>query len=172
MRAEGSSNWSDFLCATTGIDGVTGCRYISSLGEISFRTIVAHSVSLDTPRARLAGDHQSLGRREPLAGDWAVAGAGTVPVPDRRSARAGPVDRVEAHVDPAPGAAGRVAQGGTLGLFPARGRRCPAEASQALELVLASLQRDKQAKADQRQLKAVLKMEPEELCRRQANCKC
>ncbi|TWT36217.1 hypothetical protein KOR34_11180 [Posidoniimonas corsicana] len=48
----------------------------------------------------------------------------------------------------------------------------PGEALQALELVLASLQQDKQAKADQRALKAVLKLEPEELCRKQANCKC
>lgn len=48
----------------------------------------------------------------------------------------------------------------------------PAEARQALELVLASLARDKQAKADQQALKTVLKMPPEELCRQQANCKC
>lgn len=48
----------------------------------------------------------------------------------------------------------------------------PAEALQALELVLSSLQQDKQAKADQRALKAVLKLEPEELCRKQASCKC
>jgi ArsR family transcriptional regulator len=48
----------------------------------------------------------------------------------------------------------------------------PTEARQALELVLASLARDKQAKADQQALKVVLKMPPEELCRQQANCKC
>ncbi len=48
----------------------------------------------------------------------------------------------------------------------------PPEALQALEWVLASLKRDKQDKADQKQLKAVLKLEPEELCRKQANCKC
>jgi ArsR family transcriptional regulator len=48
----------------------------------------------------------------------------------------------------------------------------PVEARQALELVLASLARDKQAKADQQALKIVLKMPPEELCRKQANCKC
>jgi DNA-binding transcriptional ArsR family regulator len=46
------------------------------------------------------------------------------------------------------------------------------EARAALDLVLASLQRDAQAKADQRTLKAVLKLEPEELCRKQANCGC
>jgi ArsR family transcriptional regulator len=48
----------------------------------------------------------------------------------------------------------------------------PAEARQALEIVLASLARDQQGKADQLRLKAVLKLEPEELCRQQANCKC
>jgi len=48
----------------------------------------------------------------------------------------------------------------------------PSEALQALELVLTSLKRDKQGKADQQQLKAVLKMEPEELCRKQADCRC
>lgn len=48
----------------------------------------------------------------------------------------------------------------------------PSEALQALELVLGSLKRDRQGKADQQQLKSVLKMEPEELCRRQANYKC
>lgn len=46
------------------------------------------------------------------------------------------------------------------------------EARAALDLVLASLQRDAQAKADQRSLKAILKLEPEELCRKQANCGC
>jgi DNA-binding transcriptional ArsR family regulator len=48
----------------------------------------------------------------------------------------------------------------------------PAEAKQALQLVLSSLARDKQAKADQQALKVVLRMPPEELCRKQANCKC
>jgi ArsR family transcriptional regulator len=48
----------------------------------------------------------------------------------------------------------------------------PVEATQALEFVLASLKRVKQGKADQQQLKAVLKLGPEELCRKQANCKC
>jgi ArsR family transcriptional regulator len=48
----------------------------------------------------------------------------------------------------------------------------PAEARRALEIVLASLARDQQGKADQLRLKAVLKLEPEELCRQQANCKC
>jgi ArsR family transcriptional regulator, arsenate/arsenite/antimonite-responsive transcriptional repressor len=48
----------------------------------------------------------------------------------------------------------------------------PAEVRQALDMVLASLGRDKQGKADQQQLKAVLKLEPEELCRKQSSCKC
>jgi ArsR family transcriptional regulator len=48
----------------------------------------------------------------------------------------------------------------------------PAEARQALEIVLASFGRDQQGKTDQLRLKAVLKLEPEELCRQQANCKC
>jgi ArsR family transcriptional regulator len=48
----------------------------------------------------------------------------------------------------------------------------PAEARQALDIVLASLARDKQGQADQQRLKSVLKLEPEELCRQQANCKC
>lgn len=48
----------------------------------------------------------------------------------------------------------------------------PAEALQALELVLTSLRQDKQSRADHQQLKAVLKLEPAELCRKQANCRC
>jgi DNA-binding transcriptional ArsR family regulator len=48
----------------------------------------------------------------------------------------------------------------------------PSEAIQALELVLASLKTDKQGKTDQQQLKAVLRTDPQELCRKQANCKC
>lgn len=42
----------------------------------------------------------------------------------------------------------------------------------ALEMILASLGSDKQAKADQKFLKSVLKIEPEELCRQQSHCKC
>lgn len=48
----------------------------------------------------------------------------------------------------------------------------PPEALQALEFILANLKQNKQAEADQQQLNAVLKLEPEELCRKQANCKC
>ncbi|QDT73236.1 ArsR/SmtB family transcription factor [Lacipirellula limnantheis] len=42
----------------------------------------------------------------------------------------------------------------------------------AIVWVLAALARDKQGKLDRKELKAVLKMEPEELCRRQGECKC
>lgn len=48
----------------------------------------------------------------------------------------------------------------------------PSEALEAVEFVLVNLKQDKQGKVDQRQLKDVLKMEPEALCRKQANCKC
>ncbi len=41
-----------------------------------------------------------------------------------------------------------------------------------LTTVLANLGSEKQAKADKKALKAVLKIEPEELCRRQSECKC
>lgn len=44
----------------------------------------------------------------------------------------------------------------------------PAEALAALDWILTHRKPDKQGKADQQQLKAVLKMEPEELCRKQA----
>lgn len=46
------------------------------------------------------------------------------------------------------------------------------EVQAALSLVLASLQRDPQGKSDQQKLRQVLKIEPEELCRRQTECKC
>lgn len=48
----------------------------------------------------------------------------------------------------------------------------PVEAMQALEMVLTSLAEDKQGKADQKRLKAVLKIQPEELCRTQAKSRC
>ncbi|MCA9238778.1 MAG: helix-turn-helix transcriptional regulator, partial [Planctomycetales bacterium] len=41
-----------------------------------------------------------------------------------------------------------------------------------LALVLAGIKRDKQGRADQQQLKSVLRLKPEELCRKQASCKC
>lgn len=43
---------------------------------------------------------------------------------------------------------------------------------EAIGMVLPVLSRDKQGKLDQKELKAVLKIEPEELCRRQGECKC
>src|SRR5690606_2419414 len=42
----------------------------------------------------------------------------------------------------------------------------------AIGLVLAALSQDKQGKLDRKELKAVLRMEPKELCRRQGECKC
>jgi DNA-binding transcriptional ArsR family regulator len=42
----------------------------------------------------------------------------------------------------------------------------------AIGMVLAALSQDKQGKLDRKELKAVLKLEPEELCRRQGECKC
>lgn len=42
----------------------------------------------------------------------------------------------------------------------------------AIGLVLVALSRDKQGKLDRKELKSVLRMEPEELCRRQGECKC
>lgn len=48
----------------------------------------------------------------------------------------------------------------------------PTEALQALEVVLTSLTEDKQGKADQKRLKAVFKIQPEELCRTQAKSRC
>lgn len=42
----------------------------------------------------------------------------------------------------------------------------------AIGMVLAVLSRDKQGKLDRKELKSVLRMEPEELCRRQGECKC
>ncbi len=42
----------------------------------------------------------------------------------------------------------------------------------ALAMVLAGLHGEARAKADQKTLKSVLKLQPEELCRRQSQCKC
>jgi ArsR family transcriptional regulator len=44
----------------------------------------------------------------------------------------------------------------------------PQAVRDVLETILVSLSSEKQAKADQKSLKAVLKIEPEELCRRQS----
>jgi ArsR family transcriptional regulator len=48
----------------------------------------------------------------------------------------------------------------------------PQAVRDVLETILVSLSSEKQAKADQKSLKAVLKIEPEELCRRQSQYKC
>ncbi len=42
----------------------------------------------------------------------------------------------------------------------------------AIAMVLSGLNREKRGKLDQKELKTVLKLEPEELCRRQGECKC
>jgi len=51
-------------------------------------------------------------------------------------------------------------------------KEAPQSAHEALAMVLASLGRSKRARADQKTLKTVLKNKPEELCRRQSECKC
>lgn len=43
---------------------------------------------------------------------------------------------------------------------------------EAIAFVQAGIKQDRQGKADQKQLKSVLRLEPEELCRKQAGCKC
>jgi DNA-binding transcriptional ArsR family regulator len=46
------------------------------------------------------------------------------------------------------------------------------EAGEAAALVFRSLARDAQVRADSARLKQMLKMDPEELCRRQNECRC
>ena len=46
------------------------------------------------------------------------------------------------------------------------------EAGEAAALVIKALARDDEARADVVQLRRILKMNPEELCRRQSECKC
>ena len=48
----------------------------------------------------------------------------------------------------------------------------PKPVDDMLGIILAALSNDKQTKADQKSLKTVLQIEPEELCRRQSECKC
>ena len=48
----------------------------------------------------------------------------------------------------------------------------PPAVRESLRVILAELKRDKQAKTDRQALKEILKLEPEELCRRQGECKC
>ena len=47
----------------------------------------------------------------------------------------------------------------------------PQAVQDAVAMVLASLRRDRQAKSDRKVLKDVLRTEPEELCRRQSECR-
>lgn len=65
-----------------------------------------------------------------------------------------------------------VRKSGRWSYFRLAAEKSAAEVQAALSLVLASLQRDPRGKSDQQKLKQVLKIEPEELCRRQAECKC
>ena len=46
------------------------------------------------------------------------------------------------------------------------------EAGEAAALVIKALARDDEARADVVQLRRILKMNPEELCRKQSECKC
>lgn len=48
----------------------------------------------------------------------------------------------------------------------------PQAAQDAIQIVLTELGNAPQGKADKKSLKGVLKIEPEELCRRQSACKC
>jgi ArsR family transcriptional regulator len=48
----------------------------------------------------------------------------------------------------------------------------PQPVHEVLDIILASLSSDKQAKADLKSLKTVLKIEPGKLCRQQSQCKC
>ncbi len=48
----------------------------------------------------------------------------------------------------------------------------PAAAIESLAVVLKALDRDSQSKADRQRLKKLLKLDPEELCRKQSRCKC
>jgi ArsR family transcriptional regulator, arsenate/arsenite/antimonite-responsive transcriptional repressor len=50
--------------------------------------------------------------------------------------------------------------------------KVPSEVREWLNLVLSNMKRNEQGKADQKKLKEVLRLEPEELCRRQGECKC
>jgi DNA-binding transcriptional ArsR family regulator len=48
----------------------------------------------------------------------------------------------------------------------------PLAAKESIAVVLKALERDAQGKADRQRLKAILKHDPEELCRKQNKCKC
>ena len=48
----------------------------------------------------------------------------------------------------------------------------PSAALEAISLVVSALKRDPQAREDRKHLKRILRMNPEELCRKQSECKC
>ncbi|MFV2066604.1 MAG: ArsR/SmtB family transcription factor [Pirellulales bacterium] len=48
----------------------------------------------------------------------------------------------------------------------------PTVAQEATAMVIRALKRDPRARADRRHLTQILKMDPEELCRKQSECKC
>ena len=48
----------------------------------------------------------------------------------------------------------------------------PSQADEATALVVRALKRDSQAREDAKRLRQILKLDPEELCRKQSECKC
>ena len=48
----------------------------------------------------------------------------------------------------------------------------PSGADEATALVVRALKRDSQAREDSKRLRQILKLDPEELCRQQSDCKC
>ena len=61
---------------------------------------------------------------------------------------------------------------GRWAYFRLAGKEASRECAQALSLVLKSLEKDKQTSVDRKRLTAVLKMEPEALCRKQTGGAC
>jgi len=61
---------------------------------------------------------------------------------------------------------------GRWAYFRLANKDAPCEVKQALDLVLKNMSHTTQYRTDQQSLRKVIKIEPEELCRRQANCKC
>lgn len=48
----------------------------------------------------------------------------------------------------------------------------PSKAAEAIALVVRALKNDSQTRGDAKRLKEILKLDPEELCRKQSECKC
>lgn len=48
----------------------------------------------------------------------------------------------------------------------------PSQADEAKALVVRALKRDSQAREDAKRLRQILRLDPEELCRQQSECKC